>query len=105
MKKGLDPRRFSIRTAPALIAKSAAWRDYCEGKLALRPTAGFSVPGGFLPRLRHIRIWGNAATWGTICAPFTLVKLIGLAMCLLCFGERTKGQAHERAYHPTSGES
>jgi bifunctional non-homologous end joining protein LigD len=28
VKKGLDPKRFTIRTAPALIAKSAAWKDY-----------------------------------------------------------------------------
>jgi bifunctional non-homologous end joining protein LigD len=28
VKKGLDPRRFTIRTVPALIARSAAWRDY-----------------------------------------------------------------------------
>lgn len=28
VKKGLDPRRFTIRTVPPLIAASAAWRDY-----------------------------------------------------------------------------
>jgi bifunctional non-homologous end joining protein LigD len=28
VKKGLDPKRFTIRTAPALIARSAAWKDY-----------------------------------------------------------------------------
>jgi bifunctional non-homologous end joining protein LigD len=30
----LDPKRFTVRTAPALLAKSAAWKDYCD---ALRP--------------------------------------------------------------------
>ena len=35
VKKGLDPSRFTIRTAPALIAKSAAWREYCEAERPL----------------------------------------------------------------------
>jgi bifunctional non-homologous end joining protein LigD len=34
VKADLDPRRFTIRTAPALLAKSTAWKDYCDG---LRP--------------------------------------------------------------------
>ncbi len=35
VKTGLDPSRFNIRTAPALIAKSEAWVDYAgsEGSL------------------------------------------------------------------------
>lgn len=28
VKKGLDPHRFTIRTAPQLIARSDAWKDY-----------------------------------------------------------------------------
>jgi bifunctional non-homologous end joining protein LigD len=28
VKKGLDPARFNIRTVPALLAKSMAWKDY-----------------------------------------------------------------------------
>ena len=28
VKKGLDPKRFTVRTAPALIARSTAWKDY-----------------------------------------------------------------------------
>jgi bifunctional non-homologous end joining protein LigD len=35
VKKDLDPLRFTIRTAPALIAKSAAWKDYCESERSL----------------------------------------------------------------------
>jgi bifunctional non-homologous end joining protein LigD len=35
VKKGLDPLRFTIRTAPALIAKSAAWKDYCDSERSL----------------------------------------------------------------------
>ena len=31
----LDPKRFTIRTAPALMAKSAAWRDYGDGQRPL----------------------------------------------------------------------
>ncbi len=34
VKVDLDPKRFTVRTAPALLAKSAAWKDYCD---ALRP--------------------------------------------------------------------
>ena len=34
VKADLDPKRFTIRTVPRLLAKSAPWKDYCE---ALRP--------------------------------------------------------------------
>jgi bifunctional non-homologous end joining protein LigD len=30
VKKGLEPKQFTIRTAPKLIAKSSAWKDYCD---------------------------------------------------------------------------
>jgi bifunctional non-homologous end joining protein LigD len=30
VKKDLDPKRFTIRTVPSLLAKSAAWKDYCD---------------------------------------------------------------------------
>jgi bifunctional non-homologous end joining protein LigD len=36
VKKGLDPKRFTIRTAPALIADSPAWRDYFDSERPLR---------------------------------------------------------------------
>jgi bifunctional non-homologous end joining protein LigD len=36
VKRGLDPMRFTLRTVPRLIAKSAAWRDYHK---AARPLA------------------------------------------------------------------
>jgi bifunctional non-homologous end joining protein LigD len=35
IKKGLDPKRFTVRTAPALIAKSTAWTDYDKGERPL----------------------------------------------------------------------
>ena len=36
IRAGLDPMRFTIRTAPALIAKSAAWKEYCESERPLK---------------------------------------------------------------------
>ena len=35
VKAGLDPRRFTVRTVPALIKKSTAWEDYCDGQRPL----------------------------------------------------------------------
>jgi bifunctional non-homologous end joining protein LigD len=35
VKKGLDPMRFNLRSVPALLAKSNAWSDYCEGERPL----------------------------------------------------------------------
>ena len=37
VKKGLDPKSFTIRTAPGLIGKSAAWKDYDDGERPLMP--------------------------------------------------------------------
>ncbi len=37
VRKGLDPRRFTVRTAPALIAASAAWKDYDRSERPLLP--------------------------------------------------------------------
>jgi bifunctional non-homologous end joining protein LigD len=37
VKAGLDPTRYTLRTAPALIAKSKAWKDYCEAVQPLEP--------------------------------------------------------------------
>jgi bifunctional non-homologous end joining protein LigD len=37
VKKGLDPKRFTVRTAPALLAKSRAWKDYAESERPLLP--------------------------------------------------------------------
>jgi len=35
VKSGLDPARYTIRTAPGLIGKSSAWEDYCDGERSL----------------------------------------------------------------------
>jgi bifunctional non-homologous end joining protein LigD len=45
VKKGLDPLRYTLRSAPALLAKSTAWKDYCRYERPLlealkRVTAG-----------------------------------------------------------------
>jgi bifunctional non-homologous end joining protein LigD len=37
VRADLDPLRFTIRTAPALIADSVAWQDYCDGERPLDP--------------------------------------------------------------------
>ncbi len=35
VKTDLDPKRFTIRTVPALLAKTNAWQDYCDGQRSL----------------------------------------------------------------------
>jgi bifunctional non-homologous end joining protein LigD len=35
VKSDLDPKRYTIRTVPALLAKSSAWQDYCDGQRLL----------------------------------------------------------------------
>jgi bifunctional non-homologous end joining protein LigD len=35
VKKGLDPKKFTIRTAPALIKRSSAWKEYCDSEKSL----------------------------------------------------------------------
>jgi bifunctional non-homologous end joining protein LigD len=37
LRAKIDPKQFTIRTAPALIAKSDAWRDYCDAERPLAP--------------------------------------------------------------------
>jgi bifunctional non-homologous end joining protein LigD len=37
VKKGLDPKRFTVRTVPALIAKSTAWKGYDKAARPLLP--------------------------------------------------------------------
>jgi bifunctional non-homologous end joining protein LigD len=37
VKAGLDPQRYTIRTAPDLLKKTTAWADYCEGERPLAP--------------------------------------------------------------------
>jgi bifunctional non-homologous end joining protein LigD len=35
VKKGLDPKAWTVRTAPALLKKTKAWSDYCDAELPL----------------------------------------------------------------------
>jgi bifunctional non-homologous end joining protein LigD len=35
VKSDLDPKRYTVRTVPALLAKSSAWQDYCDGQRPL----------------------------------------------------------------------
>jgi bifunctional non-homologous end joining protein LigD len=37
VRAGLDPGRFTIRTAPKLIAKSSVWKEYCDSERPLKP--------------------------------------------------------------------
>jgi bifunctional non-homologous end joining protein LigD len=36
VKAGLDPKKFTIRTVPALIRKSKAWAEYCDAERPLQ---------------------------------------------------------------------
>ena len=36
VKKGLDPMRFTLRTAPSLLAKSDAWKGYDDAARPLK---------------------------------------------------------------------
>jgi bifunctional non-homologous end joining protein LigD len=36
VKAGLDPQRFTMSTAPAMLAKSKPWQDYCDGERSLK---------------------------------------------------------------------
>ena len=35
VRRGLDPAKFTIRTAPRLIGRSGAWKDYCDAERPL----------------------------------------------------------------------
>ena len=35
VRDGLEPKRYTIRTVPALLAKSKAWEDYCDAERPL----------------------------------------------------------------------
>jgi bifunctional non-homologous end joining protein LigD len=32
----LEPQRFTMKTTPALLAKSKPWHDYCESEVPLK---------------------------------------------------------------------
>jgi bifunctional non-homologous end joining protein LigD len=35
LRPKIDPKRFTVRTVPGLIAKSSAWQDYCDAERPL----------------------------------------------------------------------
>jgi len=35
VKKGLDPAKYTVRSAPSLLKKSAAWSDYGDAERSL----------------------------------------------------------------------
>ncbi|KQV37660.1 MULTISPECIES: DNA ligase D [unclassified Rhizobium] len=35
VKSDLEPKRFTLRSVPALLAKTSAWEDYCDGQRPL----------------------------------------------------------------------
>jgi bifunctional non-homologous end joining protein LigD len=45
VRADLDPRRYTLRTALALIAKSDAWSEYCDSERPLEPAARKLVDG------------------------------------------------------------
>ena len=36
VRAGLDPRRFTMKTAPSLLAKSRPWQNYCDSEVPLK---------------------------------------------------------------------
>jgi bifunctional non-homologous end joining protein LigD len=36
VRRGLTPQRYTLRTAPGLLARSTAWQDYAEAARSLR---------------------------------------------------------------------
>lgn len=46
VRVGLDPKRYTIRTAPGLLAKSKPWADYCDAKRPLEDAIRKLVSAG-----------------------------------------------------------
>jgi bifunctional non-homologous end joining protein LigD len=48
VKRDLDPKRYTLRTVPKLIARSAAWKEYCDSQRPLRDAIARlgTKPGG-----------------------------------------------------------
>jgi bifunctional non-homologous end joining protein LigD len=36
VKPGLDPKAWTVRTAPAALRKTQAWADYCDAERPLK---------------------------------------------------------------------
>jgi bifunctional non-homologous end joining protein LigD len=46
VKPGLDPKRYTLRTAPDLLRKTRAWSDYCEAETPLAAAIAKLRKGG-----------------------------------------------------------
>ena len=46
VRKGLDPMRYTLRSAPALVARMKAWQDYCDCERPLRTALKHIAAGG-----------------------------------------------------------
>jgi bifunctional non-homologous end joining protein LigD len=40
VKPGLDPLRYTVRSVPALLAKTKAWAEYCDAEQPLADAIG-----------------------------------------------------------------
>ncbi|MBV8342368.1 MAG: non-homologous end-joining DNA ligase, partial [Gammaproteobacteria bacterium] len=45
VRKGLDPQRYTLRTAAGLMDRSKAWQDYCDCEAPLRKTVRRELAG------------------------------------------------------------
>ena len=45
VREGLDPQRFTLKTVPAILARSKAWSDYCDAERPLEAAIGKLVTG------------------------------------------------------------
>jgi bifunctional non-homologous end joining protein LigD len=36
IRNGLDPQRYTLRTAPALLTRNKPWEDYCDAERSLK---------------------------------------------------------------------
>ena len=55
VKKGLEPARFTIRTAPRLLSKARAWQDYHRAERPISPSLYLFATRSMAPRLLSAR--------------------------------------------------
>jgi bifunctional non-homologous end joining protein LigD len=46
LRSGLDPMRFTVRTAPGLLKRDKPWRDYAQAAQSLRAAIGQFTKSG-----------------------------------------------------------
>jgi bifunctional non-homologous end joining protein LigD len=46
LRSGLDPMRFTVRTAPGLLKRDKPWRDYAQAAQSLRAAIGRFTKSG-----------------------------------------------------------